>query len=59
LAKSKQVLRHLRTIWGRPVHLQARVEDEHFLLTCDEAAGESIRKEKISASTSPPAHLIR
>ncbi|MGE3108578.1 MAG: SpoVR family protein [Phycisphaerales bacterium] len=56
IAKAREVLVNLRHIWGRPVHLQTRVEDDMFLLSCDE--GDKVRKEKISADMPKPAHLI-
>ncbi len=59
IAKAKEVLRSLRTIWGRPVHLQLRVEDEAYLLTCEEPGTEAqVKREKITASTPTPAHQI-
>jgi stage V sporulation protein R len=57
--KAKEVLRNVRAIWGRPVHLQMRIEDDTFLFSCEEAGPEAaIKKEKIVASTPPPAHVI-
>ncbi|MBC7773483.1 MAG: SpoVR family protein, partial [Pyrinomonadaceae bacterium] len=56
VAKAKEVLTNLRHIWGRPVHLQVRLDDDLFLLTCDE--GDKIRKEKINAETAKPAHHV-
>ena len=59
MAKAKMVLPGLRLLWGRPVHLQMRVEDDTYLLSCDDPVpGENVRKEKINASTPPPAHVI-
>jgi stage V sporulation protein R len=60
LAKAKEVLRNLRTIWGRPVHMQARIDDDQFLFSCDEpgAGGEPLKKDKITSSTPPPAHML-
>jgi stage V sporulation protein R len=57
-AKAREVLRNLRTIWGRPVHLQFRLDDDTFLLSCDDAGGEHVRKEKITAGTPAPAHVV-
>ncbi len=56
-AKAAEVLKALRAIWGRPVHVQARLEDEMHLLTCAEPEG-AVKREKIGEKTSPPAHLI-
>jgi len=62
IAKAREVLRNIRTIWGRPVHLQMRIEDDQYLFTCDdpgrEGEGETIKKEKIVASTPMPAHVV-
>jgi murein endopeptidase len=72
MAKAREVLRNIRTIWGRPVHLQMRIDDDQYLLTCEEpigagnsgggggggSGGDGIKKEKINASTPPPAHVI-
>lgn len=58
MAKAREVIRNLRIIWGRPVHLQMRLDDDQYLLTCEDPAGDNIKKEKISASTPPPAHVI-
>jgi stage V sporulation protein R len=56
VAKAKEVMTALRIIWGRPVHLQLRLDDDQFLLTC-EAEG-TFRKEKINAETPAPAHVM-
>lgn len=58
-AKAKEVLRNLRTIWGRPVHLQIRVEDDQHLYTCEETGPDAaIKKEKITGGTAQPAHVL-
>lgn len=59
MAKAKEVLRNLRIIWGRPVHLQMRVDDDQYLLTCEDPSSDALKKEKINASTPPPAHIIQ
>lgn len=56
LAKAREVLSNIRVVWGRPVHLQLRLEDDTFLMSCDEP--ETMRKEKISDDTPRPAHAI-
>jgi stage V sporulation protein R len=56
VAKAKEVLGHLRTVWGRPVHLQVRLDEDQYVLTCESEG--SFRKEKISAETPPPAHVL-
>jgi hypothetical protein len=50
-------LQNLRAIWGRPVHLQARVNDEMRLFTCA-APGEEVTSEKITEDTPAPAHIV-
>ncbi len=56
-ARALPVLENLRLIWGRPVHLQARVNDDMWLFTCAEM-GKEVRKEKITEETPPPAHIV-
>ncbi len=56
-AKAGEVLRGVRLIWGRPVHLQMRVNEEMRLLTCDDPR-EPITGEKIHEDTPAPAHII-
>ena len=62
MAKAREVLRNVRTIWGRPVHLQMRIDDDQYLLSCEDlnptGGTDGIKKEKINASTPPPAHVI-
>ncbi len=58
LSKAKEVIRNLRVIWGRPVHVQARVEDEQYLFSCEDPNVEQLKKEKINAQTPPPAHVL-
>jgi len=59
MAKAREVLVNLRMLWGRPVHLQVRVDDEQWLLSCEEALpSETVKKEKIKADTPQPAHQI-
>lgn len=56
VAKAKEVLGNIRTIWGRPVHLQLRLDDDQYVLTCESEG--AFRKEKISSETPPPAHAV-
>jgi stage V sporulation protein R len=58
LARCRQVLANLRRVWGRPVHLQARIDDEQILMSCEDAGSEAVKKEKINASTPRPAHVV-
>ncbi len=52
-----ETLRAVRTIWDRPVHLQARVNEEMRLLSLETPEGEP-KSEKIGDETPPPAHVI-
>ena len=59
LTKAREVLKNLCLVWNRPVHLQARIEDDTFLFTCDDPVADgAIKKEKINATTPAPAHMI-
>lgn len=58
VGKAREVLKNLALIWGRPTHLQVRVEDETFLLTCEDPSSDTIKKERITASTPAPAHVL-
>lgn len=58
VAKAREVLRSLRIIWGRPVHVQARLDDDMLLFTCDDPSSDTIKKEKIGSSTPQPAHML-
>jgi stage V sporulation protein R len=57
VARAIPVLENLRLIWGRPVHLQARMSDDMWLFSCSER-GKEVRKEKITDETPPPAHVV-
>ena len=48
-----ECLRNLHAIWKRPVHLQARIDDDMMLFTC---AGENVKQQKIKEDTPKPAH---
>ncbi|USO00075.1 MAG: SpoVR family protein [Phycisphaeraceae bacterium] len=56
-SKAVDVLRGLRMIWGRPVHLQARVNDEMTLTTLESPDGDA-KVQKITDEMPPPAHII-
>ncbi|HEX2838741.1 MAG TPA: SpoVR family protein [Phycisphaerales bacterium] len=56
-AKATEVLRALRHIWGRPVHLLTRINDDQHLLTCEDEGGK-IKKERVSEETVKPAHSV-
>lgn len=57
IASALEVLKNLRRLWGRPIHLQARIADEQRLFTCAEP-DEPPTQEKISDETPPPAHVL-
>lgn len=57
VAKAAEVLRNLRLIWGRPVHLEARVDDEQVLLTQAEPDG-AFKKEKLGEKMARPANEV-
>jgi stage V sporulation protein R len=56
-AKAIEVLRALRVIWGRPVHLHSRINDEPMVVTLMDPDGKPTR-EKVREDTPPPAHAI-
>ena len=56
-AKAVEVLRNLRRLWSRPVHLQARFNDEMYLLSVQDVDEEPTR-EKITDEIPPPAHVV-
>jgi stage V sporulation protein R len=55
--KAVEVLRALRVLWGRPVHLQSRVNEAMTLTTLEAPEGEA-RRQKITDELPPPAHRI-
>ena len=55
IATAVEVLKNVRRLWGRPVHLQVRIDDEQRLFTCADA-DEQPTAEKITDDTPPPAH---
>ena len=57
IKKAEGVLKNLRVIWGRPVHCQARIDDQQILFTCDDA-DEAPTRQKINEETPKPAHVI-
>jgi stage V sporulation protein R len=56
-AKATEVLRSLRVIWGRPVHLLLRVNEEPHVLSLSEPEGK-IAKERVTDDTPRPAHTV-
>lgn len=57
IEKAVRVLNNLCVLWGRPVHLQARVGEDMWLLSVDDPAGEP-KKEKITDETPAPGHVV-
>ena len=57
IAKAMETLRNVRILWGRPVRLQARIEDDQWLFTLGKP-DEQPKREKIGADTPRPAHAI-
>lgn len=58
LAKAGEVLKSLRTIWGRPVHIETRLDEERMLLSAQDADAQ-IKKEKISDRTAKPGNELQ
>jgi stage V sporulation protein R len=56
-AKAVEVLSALRLIWGRPVHLLMRINDDMHLLSAAEIGGK-ITRERVTEETPKPAHQI-
>jgi stage V sporulation protein R len=57
IATAVEVLKNLRLLWGRPVHLQARIDDDQRLFTCADP-DEQPTQEKITEETPAPAHGV-
>ena len=56
-AKAMPTLQNLTALWGRPVHRQARVQEEMRLFTCQLPDAE-VTSEKITEDTPAPAHIV-
>jgi stage V sporulation protein R len=56
-AKAAETLRNLRLLWGRPVHLQMRINDEMCILSIIDP-NDKPRRERINDDTPAPAHII-
>jgi stage V sporulation protein R len=57
LAKAGEVLRNVRLVWGRPVHLETRLDDDAVLLSQDNVDG-NVRRDKIGEKTAKPANAL-
>ncbi len=49
-----ECLRSIQRLWQRNAHLQARIDDDMMLFTCD---GDSLRQQKIKDDTPKPANI--
>jgi stage V sporulation protein R len=56
-ARTADVMKALRALWGRPVHVQARINDEMILMSLA-APDAEVKRDKISEDTPRPAHVI-
>ncbi len=56
-ARAKEVLHSLRAIWGRPVHLLTRINDDMNLLTVNDLGG-TVSRERVTEETPRPAHVV-
>jgi len=56
--KAAEVLRSLRVVWGRPVHLQMRLNEEMYLLTMDDPNDAKPKQQKITDEMPMPAHIV-
>ena len=50
-----ETLKNLHTLWQRPCHLQARIDDEQMLFTYD---GHQAKQQTIRDDTPQPAHAL-
>ncbi|HEX8325554.1 MAG TPA: SpoVR family protein [Tepidisphaeraceae bacterium] len=50
-----ETLKNLHTVWGRPCHLQARIDEEMMLFSFD---GQQAKQQTIREETPKPAHVI-
>jgi stage V sporulation protein R len=57
LERANAVLANIRLLWGRPVHLQARINDENQVIIVEDADGKP-RRYKVTEDTPEPAHAI-
>lgn len=53
ISYANECLKNLQKIWGRPVHLQAHIDDEMLLFSTD---GEEVKQQKIKDDLPKPAH---
>jgi len=52
-----ETIKSLRRLWGRPVRLQATIEEEPWLFTCDDPDAQPSR-ERVAEDTPVPAHTV-
>jgi stage V sporulation protein R len=48
-----ECIKNVRHLWRRPVHLQARIDDDMLLFSCD---GDHVKQQKIKDEMPKPAH---
>ncbi|MBM4108280.1 MAG: SpoVR family protein [Phycisphaerae bacterium] len=57
LERANAVLHNLRALWGRPVHLQARINDEMQVIVVEDPDGKP-KRYKVTDETPEPAHAM-
>jgi stage V sporulation protein R len=50
-----ETLKNVHKLWRRPVHLQAKIDDEQILFSYD---GHQPKQQTIHDDTPPPAHQV-
>lgn len=50
-----ETIENVQRIWGRPVHLQARIDDENALFSCD---GENSQQQTLNDELPQLAHTV-
>jgi stage V sporulation protein R len=53
--KAVEVLQHLRFLWGRPVHLMSRMNEDSYVFTVEDVGGR-VKRERVTDDTPRPAH---
>ena len=51
---ASECLKNLQVLWSRPVHLQARIDDDMMLFSAD---GDEMKQRKITEDLPKPAHV--
>jgi stage V sporulation protein R len=58
LARANEVLGALRTLWGRPVHLHTRLNDDALLLSSQDDDPAKITRQRVGEDVPNPAHVL-